>query len=312
MVEIELSGLTRENEELAREELVRLFGKFDNLKINVTFDFDGKVTECLQKRGVDEQYQSMRAGGEVVASKVLNYPSNDQLRTCLVINANARMFSDWSDKLKLERMHILCHEMGHIILYQDRYRQTGHERFFSLPSSTNEWTDELANDIVDEYVVERNAIQMLLGNFQPDPTLYFVETLKGVIEILANHLRSFKSFITEEIESCRKDTMLIDDSWGSIYLRTRDTLNALSLATAIIDAIPSCSSLLEPIRSNETFRELFENTWTEVKRVLVQFFQENDYKVSIKPASDAFRNLFQLFGIAFRDIDGRMAIFIKP
>jgi len=311
MVEIKFSVLTVEKEEIARKELVRLFGKIDNLEINVTMDFDGTVTEYLQKRGVNEQYQSTRAGGEVVASKVLNYPSNGQLGTCLAINANARMFSNWNDEFNLERMHILCHEMGHIIINQNRYRQIGHERFFSSPNSTDEWMDELANDIIDEYIVERNAVQTLLKEFHPDPSPYFGERLKGLVEILANHLQSFKTFIAEKTESYRRGTILPDDFWGSIYLRTRDTLNAFSLAAAIIDTIPSCSSLLEPIEINETYKELFERAWTEMEKLLAQFFQENSCEVNKRQASEDFRNLFQLFGIEFHDVDGRMAISIK-
>jgi hypothetical protein len=311
MAEIELSGLAVEKEEIARKELIKLFGKINNLEISVTMDFDSTVTEYLQKRGVSEQYQYTRAGGEVVAGKVLNYPSNGQLGTCLAINANARMFSNWNDEFNLERMHILCHELGHIIIYQDRYRQTGQERFFSLPSSTDEWMDELANDIVDEYIVERNAVQTLLKECHPDPSPYFVERLKGLVEILAAHLQSFKAFTAEKVELYRRGAMLPVDFWGYIYLRTRDTLNALSLAAAIIDAIPSCSSLLEPIEINETYQQLFQNTWTEVEKLLAQFFQENSCKVGIKQASEGFRNLFQLFGMEFHDINGRMVISIK-
>ena len=312
MAEIELSGLNLEFRECARKELEGLFIDVENLEIIVTTDFDNKVTEYLQKRGINETYQSTRAGGEVVACKVLNYPSNGQLRTCLVINAEASMFSNWSEDWKIERIHALCHEMGHVFMYRERYRQIGHERFFSMPISTMDWMDEFADDILSEYIAERNAIQTLSKISKIDLTQYFTEKLEGLIEILANYLRSFKKFVTEKIGIYRTGRMHLDDFWGHVYLRTRDTLNALSLSVAYIHAIPSRSLLFQPIRSNETFKELFEKMWSEVEPVLVlRFEKQKSCEECVRQISDSFRNLFQLLGIELRDVNGRLALSLK-
>lgn len=313
MAEIDLSDVTPECREKFTKELSKLFKDLENLKIIATKDFENKVTEYLQKRGVTLPYKSTRSGGEVVAAKTLHYPLTDQqLGTCLILTANMAVFATcgrgWE---KIERIHILLHERAHIIQGQEKYRQIGHAKFFADPLSTAECIGELSDDIICEYMAERNSIETIKTCYTSDSSQYFLSKLKGLVEIIVKHLNTFEEDLAREILRFRKGLTSIDDLWKHVYLRTRDTLNALSLATAYIHMYPAFSSTFTDIGSNATYKKLFENTWIEVEQTFVFLRSgKSSHDESVKKTTGLFLNLFKTLGIRVCDINGRLAVFL--
>lgn len=313
MVDIDVRGVNQGQKEYAKTELEQLFSRFKNLEIIITRDFDNVVQEYLRKREITEPYESTRAGGEVVACKVMHYPLNSQLATCLVINGNYEIFSDWKGGwAKIERLFCLLHEREHILLDQDRYRLIGHNNFFSNPASTAECMSELAHDISSEYIAERNAIAILQDASEGDLSSYFSDRARGMTSVLSSHLDSFQPFLTEKIDRFRQKRITIDDFWGSIYLRTRDILNALALVTAFAHAIPSVSPEFDSIKLSTTFKRLFEDDWSQVEPVIVLMYGDrSDYEKKMRNITASFQNLFQRFGIELRDTPRGMAVYLS-
>lgn len=314
MVDIEIAGVNPKWKKHAKTELEQLFAKFESLKVIVTKDFDNIVMEYLRKRGVTQPYKSLRAGGEAVACKVMNYPLNNQLATCLVINGNSEIFSNWKGGwAKITRIFCLFHEREHILLDQSRYRMMGHKKFFSHPSSTMECMSEFAHDISSEYMAERKAIETLQGVSKGDISSYFSNRFTGMIEVLVSYLESFGTFLAEEIAVFRLNRTTVDDFWGSIYLRTRDTLNALALVVACTHAIPSTSMEFESVKRNSTFKQLFEDTWNQVEQILMLMYDDqSSYQENLRSIAVSFRNLFTRFGIELRDTCRGMAVYLEP
>jgi hypothetical protein len=259
MVEVDLSDVAPNCREKLVKELNNLFKDLENLKIIAKKDFDKKVTEYLQKRGVTLPYTSTRSGGEVVAAKTLHYPLIDQqLGTCLILNTNAAIFATcgggWEE---IERIHCLLHEMGHVIQAQEKYRQIGHTKFFADPLSTEECIGELSDDIISEYMAERHSTETMKSCYKIDLIEYFLTRLKGLVGIIVNHLHTFEEDLIQKTTDFRKGIISIDDFWEYVYLRTRDILNALSLATASNHAYPEFSAEFNDIRSDGTYKKFF-------------------------------------------------------
>jgi len=309
MVDIGIAGVNPKWKKHAKTELEQMFSEFDSLKVIVAKDFDTSVMEYLRKRGVTEPYKSLRAGGEVVACKVMHYPLNNQLATCLVINGNSKIFSNWKGGwAEIERMFCLVHEREHILLDQSRYRLIGHKKFFSDPSSTMECMSELAHDISSEYIAERKAVETLQDASKGDLSSYFSNRLRGMIEVLVSYL---ESFLAEKIDVFRLNRIMVDDFWGSIYLRTRDTLNALALVVACTHAIPSTSLEFESVKCDGTFKQLFEDTWNQVEQVLMLMHDnQGSYQENLRSIAVSFQNLFTGFGIELRDTCHGMAVYL--
>lgn len=313
MVKVDLSDMAPECREKFAKELSNLFKDLENLKIIATKDFENKVAEYLQKRGVTSPYKSTRSGGEVVVAKTLHYPLTDQqLGTCLILNANAAVFAicggGWGE---IERIHILLHERVHIVQGQEKYRRIGHTKFFANPLSTAECIGELSNDIICEYIAERNSIETIKTCYPSDHSQYFLSKLKGFIEIIAKHLHNFEEDLAREILHFRIGITSIGDLWEHVYLRTRDTLNALSLATAYIHMCPAFSSEFTDIESNANYKKLFEKTWIEVEQTFVFLHSgKRSHDESVKKITGLFLNLFKTLGIRVCDINGELAVFV--
>lgn len=323
MVDVYAEGLSLEWRETAKTELEQIFAKLKNVIVIVTKEFDNTVTKFLQKRGVAERYESQRAGGEVVACKVVDYPSNDQMVTCLIINTNANMFSSWEKgQAKVQRMFYLIHERKHILLNQSRYQLVGHQRFFSNPRSTIECMSELAYDISSEYIAERTAVESLRDAREGDLTFiehpegtlshYFSDVATGLFDIVSSYLKSFQSFLDDNIKQFRLKKTSLDDFWRSIYLRTRDTLNALALSAAFAHTVPSTSPEFETIKGNHTFRQLFKDAWNEVEQILpLMYADQKDQQETLNTIAATFQNLFLSFGIELHDTAYGMAVYLK-
>ena len=323
MVDVYADRLSLEWRETAKTELEQIFAKLRNVIVIVTEDFDKTVTKFLQKRGVTERYESQRAGGEVVVCKVVDYPSNDQMVTCLIINANANMFSSWEKgQAKVQRMCCLIHEKTHILLNQSRYQLVGHQTYFCNPKFTIECMSELANDISSEYIAERTAIESLRDAREGDLTFielpegslsrYFRIVAAGLFDTVNSYLKSFQAFVDDNIKQFRLKKTKIDDFWGPIYLRTRDTLNALALSAAFAHTIPSTSPEFETVKSNHTFKQLFKDSWNEVEQILpLMYANQIKQQKTLKTIAATFQKLFLTFGIELRDTAYGMAVYLK-
>lgn len=309
MVEIDVAGLNLEYRKEAVVELDQTFAECPDMKIVVTKDFDSVVTEYFGRRGVFVPYESKRFGGEVVACKTMNYPLDSELRTCLVVNANAPMFSDWENpNAKMIRFFCVAHEKKHVLLYNSRYLAVGHQAFFSGPKSVSEWMEGLADDVVSEHLAESYAIGSLskkngsdFGMPQDATANYLSDRQEGFETTLSVYFATLESFVWESVERYSHGNGSMNELWGLVYLRVRDVLNVLALMAAYVHSTPPISKS-DSIESILASTSSFKDTWQEMERhfKLINDDREDHKKVLFGLAS-CFQELFLRLGIKLSD-----------
>jgi hypothetical protein len=303
MVDIDIEEVGQKWKNSAKNEIEFLFGKFDNLKVVFTKNFDNFVEDIFKEKGLEYSYSSMHIGGEVVVCKTMHYPSNNQLKTCLIINGNSSFFSEFEDGVtKVNRFHCLLHEREHILLDKKKYVLSGHDKFFSEPKTKTEIVFELAHDVSNEYLAERNAITILLGIIDGDSSDYFISLSKRVEDVLLTYLKSFPRFLKINLTKVKTRRANIKDVWWTIYLATRDTLNLLALNAAHCDALPSISSKFNKLKENQTYSQVFNQTWNPAKKILKGFFESQKFeREKMMDIALKFENIFLSFGIELFD-----------
>ena len=290
-------------------ELEHVFAECPDVNIVVTNDFDDVVTEYLAKRGVSVHYESKRFGGEVVAGKTLNYSIDRRLGTCLVINANAPMFSNWEEpQARMERLFFLSHEKKHVLLNNSRHVALGHEAFFSAPRTAREWMKSLADDVASEYLAESYAISQLLKMNESDLGLpegvitnYLFDRQNGFKTTLSLYFGSLESFVLESTVRYSNADIDMNELWGCVYLRVRDALNVLALMAAGVHSTPPIAES-GSIESILAFTSSLKDTWQEVERHFRLIKDDpTGYEQTLLGLASYFESLFLRLGIRLCD-----------
>ena len=221
MLDLDVSGVTVERQEVAKQELGYIFKPIEErlgvtIRVLVLADFDGKINELLTKKsGINYHYNSRREQGIVATAKTLSYAEEGGIGFTVVINANH--LGRWDAPLELSRALLFTHEAIHIADDTSLFDQIGNVCFIETATAV-EVLNNLAYLSWTEYHAIRASTEALtrIGTINSS----YIETITfytGYIDSFVGLIKSLPDLLTKNVSDFMNHKLSFDELVANVF-----------------------------------------------------------------------------------------------